>query len=422
MKDSVKYILKKHKILNWIFALCFLIYVKKLPIEIETQPFILFFLGIIFILINTIKVDFLDLLLLCFVFILTTYFIIQFLINGTGLVAYATYLVGPLVYLVFKNNIHYISIRTVKIFTIIFSFLAITILFKIPIIYDVVYWFYSAFISRPDWIDGGGARGFTLLAPEPSYFSFFTVLILTIFDIYNQKNYKINYYKWAIIIVAVLSKSALVFLYVFLYLFITLLGNKPINSLKKIPKKNILIVISILLLISIPFFFVESRVSEVFSNLFNSLTTKDGLKKLIVTEVSGTTRFIMNTFAFMSIEYAPFGWGIGQFPLNFKIIANNFPFIVDNHWEFIVAYRDNKPMKAQTYFANLLADIGIFSLPAFLFLIVSILKKTEDKIKRALQFVIPLMLVFVQCQISNPIPWILLAVVNTKSDLLYERK
>lgn len=420
MSENIKYILKKSTILNWIFALCFLIYIKKLPIDVETQPFILFFLGILFVLVNKIKVNFLDSILVVYVFILTCYFSIQFITNRTGLIAYASYLVGPVIYLVFKNNIHYLSIKTVKIFVVIFSCLAIIISLKIPVLYNIVYWFYSAVISRPDWIDGGGARGFTLLAPEPSYFSFTAVLLLTIIDIYHHKGRKNNYYKWAIIIIAVLSKSALVFLYVFLYLSITLLGDKPINSLKRIPKKTILIFSSIILIALIPFFFVESRVSEVFSNIYTSLTTKEGLKKIIVTEVSGTTRFIMNTFAFLSIEYVPFGWGIGQFPLHYKIIANNFPFIVENHWEFIVAYRDNKPMKAQTYFANIFADIGLFSLPIFLFLFLSIVKRTEDKIKRALQFVIPLMLLFVQCQISNPIPWILLAVVNTKSELLYK--
>lgn len=423
MKDQLKYFIKEKTIINWIFILCFLIYLKKLPISSETQPFYIFGISLFFILVNKIKLSSLDIFLGLHIVILSIYFTIQFTLYRTGLVEFFAYLVGPLVYFTFKNRIHLVNLKYAKTFTIMFVALTIIIQLKIPILYEVVKQFYELFIPRADWMDGSNIRGVTLLAPEPSYFSYSAILLITIFDVLDYRiKKKINLYKWAIVLIALFSKSALVFIYVFFYFLFYYLGDNPFAFLKKISTKKILIYVGFFVVAIIPLFFIRTRVSIVFGNFLNYLTTDGGLTKLFLTEVSGSTRFILNGFAFMSLEYAPFGWGIGQFPFNYQAVANNFPEIVNNHWEFMMAYKENRPLKAQTYFANLIADIGVFSIMGFIFVFSTIFKATGNKIKRSLQWVSVLMLIIIQAQISNPIPWILLAIINTDFSVFEKEK
>ncbi|MCH3881385.1 MULTISPECIES: hypothetical protein [Tenacibaculum] len=415
MKKHLKYYINEKVILNTIFVLCFFIYLKKLPIDVETQPFILFFLGLVLVFFNKIKLTFLDQFLVLHLVILTVYFTIQFILYQTGLIAFFTYLVGPIIYFSFKNKIHLLSLKKVKYISLLFIVLAFVIFFKIPWFYDFIKWFYSLFISRPGWIDGDAIRGFSLLAPEPSYFAFPAVLLLVLFDLFQHKSKSVKWYKIALLIVIIFSKSALVFLYVFIYIFFFYLGNKPFEMLKKISQQKIIIFTSIFLVLIIALFFIDSRVSQVFNNITNYFYREDGFKKLLFAEESGSTRFIINYFGFTSIEFAPFGWGIGEFQHNFKVIANQFPDIISKHWTFKTAYLYNTPMKAQTYFANLVGDIGVFSISGFIFVFLSIFQNTGNNIKRGLQWLIFVMLILVQGQISNPIPWILLAIINSNN-------
>lgn len=397
------------------FVLCFFIYLKKLPIDVETQPFILFFLGLIVVFFRKLKLSFTDQFLLLHIITLTLYFVVQFALKQTGLVAYFTYLVGPIVYLSFKNRIQIISLKNIKQITLLFVVLATVILFKIPFLYDSIKWFYSLFISRPGWIEGDGIRGFSLIAPEPSYFAFPAVLLLFLIDFFNDQSKSLKWYKLALLVVIILSKSALVFAYVFIYIFFFYLGDKPFQLFKKISKKRIIVFTSIFLVLIIVLFFLDSRVSQVFYNISNYFSEEGGFKKLLIREESGSFRFIVNSLAFLSIEYAPFGWGIGEFQYNFRTVTAPFNDFLNQIWSFREIFRTNQNIKAQTYFANLIADIGIFSIWGFIFVFSSSFRNTGNKIKRGLQWLIPIMLILVQAQISNPIPWILLAFVNSSN-------
>lgn len=419
MKEQIKYYIKVTKIINLIFFLCFFIYLKKLPIDIETQPFVIFFLALSLLIFNKVYIRKRDVFLIIHIIVLSIYLVFQIYLKKTGVISYFTYLVGPVTYLVFLNRFQFISEKIVKGIILLYAFTALILLFQIPGLYFILKEFYELFIPRSGWIDGSDIRGITLFAPEPSYFAFTSVFFLVALDVLHLNGSKVLKYKLIVIGIAIISKSALVFLYTSIYLLFYYLGDEPLKRIKTIKPKRILVLISFVLILIIPFFIFEnSRVIEVINNIFNNVRSSDNFNNLLLKEVSGSTRFILNTLGFLSIEYAPFGWGIGEFQNNFHIVGNQFHDLMSNHEVLRESYIDHLPLKAQTYFANLIGDIGIFSFFMLTFLIVSLFRNNHSKIKRGLQWIIPLMLVLVQAQISNPIPWVLLAIVNSKSLLI----
>ncbi len=419
MKEQIKYYITANKVINIIFFLCFFIYLKKLQIDVETQPFIIFFLALCLILFNKVYIRKKDVFLILHILVLSIYLVFQIYFKRTGVIPYFTYLVGPVTYLVFLNRFQFVSEKVVKGIILIYAFTTVILLLKIPGLYYLLTEFYELFISRSGWMDGSDIRGITLFAPEPSYFAFASVFFLVALDVLHLNGYKVLKYKLIVIAIAIISKSALVFFYTGIYLLFYYLGNEPLKRIKAIKPKRILIFISFILILIIPFFiFEQSRVVEVFNNIFENISSSENFKNLLLKEVSGSTRFILNSLGFLSIEYAPFGWGIGEFQNNFYIVGSQFHDLMNNHGVLSEPYIKHIPLKAQTYFANLTGDIGVFSFFMLIFLIVSLFGNTHSKIKRGLQWVVPLMLILVQAQISNPIPWVLLAIINSKSLLI----
>ncbi len=408
--------IKESKIINLLFLLCFFIYLKKLPINIETQPFFIFIISLALVLYTSKKVDKIDLWLVGYLIILSSYLLLQLILFQTGIIAFFTYLVGPLIYIVLKNKLHLVSEKLVKIIIVLFAALTLVILFKIPLLYGLLSGFYELFVPRSGWMDGSDIRGITLLAPEPSYFAFPAVLLLVALDITGLMGKQNLKYKLLLITIAVLSKSALVFAYTGIYLLLYYTKWSAIKEFLMLRSKRVMLFATIVLILLIPFlFFEKSRIEEVFFNVYHNITSENSLKNLLLTEVSGSTRFIINSLGFLSLEYAPFGWGLGEFQNNYHIVGSQFHDLMSKHEVIKLDYLPRSPVKAQTYTANLVGDIGILSFPLVIFILLSVFRKTTNKIQIALKLVIPLMLIFVQAQISNPIPWVLLAVLNSKS-------
>jgi len=76
---------------------------------------------------------------------------------------------------------------------------------------------------------------------------------------------------------------------------------------------------------------------------------------------------------------------------------------------------------AQTYFANLANDIGILSL-VYLVVFFTNYKRFYTLKFRTIVFFFLLLTTFFQSQITNPIPWIILALVKTDNSMLIIRK
>ncbi len=101
MKEQIKYYITANKVINIIFFLCFFIYLKKLQIDVETQPFIIFFLALCLILFNKVYIRKKDVFLILHILVLSIYLVFQIYFKRTGVIPYFTYLVGPVTYLVF---------------------------------------------------------------------------------------------------------------------------------------------------------------------------------------------------------------------------------------------------------------------------------------------------------------------------------
>ena len=127
MVNQKKYFIRQGTLINFIFVLCFFIYVKKLPLHIETQPFLLFGLSIFLLVVEKIKLTIKDAILVFYLLLLSIYFSIQFSVFRTGFIEYITYLVGPIVYLVLKDKTHLFSLKYAKLITLLFASLTFII-------------------------------------------------------------------------------------------------------------------------------------------------------------------------------------------------------------------------------------------------------------------------------------------------------
>lgn len=416
MKSNSTY-LNISVIINLLFLLSFLIYVKKTPLETETQPIFIFFISIIFVFFVKLKLTKKDLFLVLHITVLTLYIIYQMLVYRTGIVDYITYLIGPLTYFVFLNRINNISILLLRRIIIFFFIITIVSLFKIPVLNDILVGFSEIFIGRTGWGEGSSFRGVSLLTPEPSYFAFFLILLISLLDIKVKVEYPKSYKKYWILLffIALATKSALVFFYLITYLIGKQLSKYTFNKIKQwFNVKNTLLVCSLVIIITLPFIFLkESRPVQVVENVSKSISEGDTFE-LLFRESSGSTRFIVNTLGVISVNVKPFGWGIGEFKNNFYEAApKSFKKIILRHEVLKVFHNKKRPLKTQTYFTNLVGDIGLFSIPLLLFILISFFR-AKGETKSGIKWTILLMLIIVQGQISNPVIWILLAIMNSK--------
>ncbi len=408
------------RVVNILFFLSFCIYVKKLPLTIETQPFIIFsvLLGIIAFI--KLKISKKDYFLIAHLFTLALYILFQLLFFKTGIIAFITYTVGPIVYLFFLNRIQNISVLLVKCVILLFTILAFILFFKIPILSDIYLYFHKIFISREILQDNSGLRGLTLFAPEPSYFAFSAILLLAILDLKMPNNKALKKYKILVIIIALFTKSALVFLYLLIYFLSFYFGGNILKKIGSFKPRNILIAFVIVICTVIPFIaFNNSRPTQVITNAYEHFEEGISIEKFLLKESSGSTRLIVNSLGFISINYAPFGWGIGEFQNNIPTVGQNYDDLLSKHENIKEAYAGNKPLKAQTYMANLVGDIGVFAFPMVLFLLFSFFT-VKHRVGHGLKYVLFFMLVIGQGQISNPCIWITLAILNSNLDLKQE--
>lgn len=404
-------------IINLLFMLSFLIYVKKTPLETETQPFFIFLITTTLIFFIKLKLTKRDIFLVLHLVVLTLYIIYQILFYRTGIVDYLTYLIGPITYLVFLNRINSISVLLLKRIIIFFLILTIVSLFKMPVLNDILVGFSEIFIGRTGWGEGSGFRGVSLLTPEPSYFAFFLILLMSLIDIKikneNPKSFKIY---WIILFfIALATKSALVFFYLIAYIFGKQVSKYTLKRIKEwFNSKNIFLLLSFIIILSIPFLFLkESRPVQVIENVSKSVSDGNAFE-LLFRESSGSTRFIVNALGVITVNVKPLGWGIGEFKNHYYEAApESFKKIILRHEVLKVFYEEKRPLKTQTYFTNLVGDIGLFSIPFLLFILISFFK-AKGEIRSGLKWTIILMLIIVQGQISNPVIWILLAIMNSR--------
>lgn len=403
------------KLYNYLFFSFFLIFLRVVPVSIETQPVfsLLFSLLIISqggINLKVIKTDVLFTWILILVLVFYSIYTLMFFKNFSVFIDLAKYLVGPIIYIAIRKFEYEVSIRTLKTVIIILAATALTTLF-LPQLSRVLFGF---LISRSENMSGDDYRGISILTPEPSYFSVFVIILMAEIEkkhTNTQLNFKdkrlLKLMKYSVLLMAIFTKSVYAIIMAVIFFF-------PLSSFRK----NFL---KLLIGIAIFFFavllYVKYNPDDRIALLFNVLSTAvdsdeiDFLDLLFYQESSGGARFIINWLAVSSSFDTPFGKGIGTFPQFFAFYAQKNGLDLASHDVFVFA--DKYKFYPQTYLANLVHDIGIFSF--LLFPIIFLNRDTTYEGFNAKWAICLFFLLFFQSQLSNPALWFLISINKKKS-------
>ena len=393
--------LYKSKIVNLLYFSVFFIHFNLTPLSVETQPILpLLFAGIL--LFFKIKITHDMRLMLVFILVLSCYNFIDVLLgsNYMNIIFYLKYLIGPFLYLIFRNNSQYLSKSFFN------YFLYFLLIFSLLLYLNEIQYLQNIFVPGSD-------RSFavdrhSLFVPEPSYFAFFFILLLIFNELFfienkmNKMNYIFNIL--TIFFIGFLSYSGLVYLFAVIYLFI------------KTIEKNIWFIILGLLGIIISILIIKEvdlgRPTYIINALFDFFEDKFSIEDYILYyEPSGSTRILLNYIAFSNIFDNLFGSGIGSFNHTLNNLGPYLNWLISEH-EVLKDFGVNNP---QTYLASLVNDIGILSLFLFIAIFNNIsIKSKEYKFFIMLCISTILIMFFIQGQITNPIPWLLLALIKDK--------
>ncbi|MCS6153489.1 hypothetical protein ACROAH_06255 [Shewanella oncorhynchi] len=253
-----------------------------------------------------------------------------------------------------------------------------------------------------------------ILSPEPSYYAFFAMLSLSFIDFLTNKSTNLRFVFISKVIIfssCLLTGSALVYLVVFLYFLCHAFYLYKEHFLKS------LFIASPFVILILFFLFRDenSRFSQVIQLVFLLFEGDVDLYNLAFkAETSGSSRVLLNYIAFatpFSLDF--FGTGLGGFKYNWTVVANLLSIPIQDH----EVLGGMGLFSAQTYLANLVADIGVF---AFLLILLifsnnrKVMSNDSVNLKSNLLFIkSSLIICFVfQCQITNPVPWVLLGLLK----------
>jgi hypothetical protein len=395
---------------NLLFISLFLIYFKVLPINVETQPILTIFISIIILFknyrdyfSNQIKLYKDEIGLFFISIILLIYTLFQFLFwDEVVVIDCIKYLIGIILYLSIRRRF---VINRKVLYLVVIALVSLGILnLLLPDLYSLIV---GAFIPRTLDSLRDGIRGINILTPEPSYFAAFELIILNVIEFHldgeleNHNNKYLKWCKWAIILLAFLTKSALVIGIAVVFLI------PPKRYLKMGKLLKFGIAISSVIGFAGYSFLQENRLFQIFDLVY--YLVKDGnidyQKLLFEQEASGGTRIVVNFLAFSSVFFKPLGSGLGSFPYVYNDLARNFNLDLSSHE--VLGNTNYSTIYAQTYFANLCNDIGIFSLVLLFVVFVGNSTFNSSNVRRKRYFSLFILLLF-QSQITSPAFWIIL--------------
>lgn len=411
--------LSKAKAYNYLFFSFFLIFLKLIPIGIETQPLIALIFALLILMhgehdFTLIKRDVFFVYILMFFIVL--YFFITLLFNHwfSAFVDLLKYLVGPLIYLALRRFPHKVSIKTVTLVVLILSSVALFILF-LPSVAHLVFYF---IVSRSENLSGNDFRGISILTPEPSYFSVFEIILLIEIEhklseldlsIKDRKHLKIL--KVVVIILTFLTKSVLGIFIAIIFIFPSFSIRKGLVTFIAV---SIALFLGFMLYINL---FPDSRLSQVIATLIFLLSGNDFnlLDLIFIQESSGGARIILNFFGFASVIQHPFGSGLGSFPSMLKGYGDYYNLDLASH--DVLSISDHIKFYPQTYLANLVNDMGLFA-----FILVPILfinNKSDNKNFSSKRSLCLFLMIFFQSQITSPAFWYVMAVYKNNNSYIF---
>lgn len=398
-------------IFNIAYISIFFMYFRIIPIDIETQPIVLLIMipisFIFFIKFKKIKIKKQHLLLFFHLIISVIYILIGSFTNNINILSAIKFLIGPISYLIVLKNIKYINYKCVKTIIILLFVIFLLQFTNFPILSNIIRYIYDIFFIR--WNSNFSlSRGLGVLVPEPSYFAYFSILLLYSLDYIKSKNQKIdnkeiNMLKILVCVMSLITKSATVYIFLIIYL----LQYIQFNSIKKI--------IFFILVIIIIFFTIQafstSRIEEVIVNMSTSIRSHSNiLDVLFYSDASGGFRFLINYIYYLSIFINPFGFGLGGLQNRWNEVAQYFHINIWNNLHFRYMIDLNESLDAQSYMANAVGTFGILSI--FLFIYIFIPKKLDSPWKKNIYITLIFFMIFYQSNLFNPVFWILIAMIK----------
>ncbi len=395
---------------NLLFISLFLVYFRFLPLNVETQPILSFIISISILITNyrdyfsrEIKLFLDEIFLLFIIVILFIYTLLQFLFwHEIVVLDCIKYLIGIVFYLSIRRRF----IVSRKIVFLVVCSLTIVGIFNLllPDIYSLIF---GPIIPRTLDSVRDGIRGINILTPEPSYFASFELIILNLIEFELDKDNDVvhtkylKWCKWAIIMLAFLTKSALTIGIAIVFL----IPPKKYINFRKLYKFGILIVF--VFLFAGFTILKENRLFQIFDLMYYVIKEGDVdyQKLLFEQESSGGTRIVVNFLAFSSLFIKPLGSGLGSFPHVYNDLAKHLNLDLSTHE--VLGNANYSSIYAQTYFANLCNDIGIFSLLLMCVVFLGISKYNSVNVRRKRFFSLLVLLLF-QSQITSPAFWFVL--------------
>lgn len=372
----------------------------------ETQPFFITGISIIYLLYSIKIKNYDNLIFIYFSFILLILYayMLSYLIYPSNIIDMIKYIVGPTIFFAYfyspfflrKSFFQYLQ----YILYIIMLYYSL-ILLKIPFIANLIIYTEKIFIPRFEIYNN--SRGFGFLTPEPSYFAITLIFFFILIDLSKIDN-KFTIGQFLILLFMLLNKSATGLLLIFIYLFI----SRVSLSIKKL----LILILSLLFIIYILSLY-PNRIFQIYLELLKN-DNVNLLNVLLYSLPSFGSRIIINIIGVFSIILYPFGIGFGHFSESWIIISNYINIDIFLNPILKNLYIANQKVSAQAYIPNLIASIGWFGLPIY-YLIFKIITRVKLLNKKYLAVcIIILYLLLIQSQATNPIPWILLAIVYKK--------
>jgi hypothetical protein len=387
-------------------------FVQVIPIDVETQP-VLTVAAASAVLLATngrygpVSSDLLGVYAL--IALLGIYCVIGVAQDESTLLEFAKYIIGPLTYLAYRRRTHLVSKEYVVCAV---ATLGVTgvVLVLAPGLAEAVY---ARVLPRGvASLASEGSRGLPILVPEPSYFAFFAVLVSAYVEALWIRGEVTRRVRWAAtaitVVLCALTRSALVLMYVgCLY--------APMIAVARTRTKIRMGVVATAAAVMAATVAPDNRVFEVaraFANVDYD-TTPNILLVLCFADPSGGTRILMNIIGFAGMFIRPLGYGLGGFSSAWVSIAEQLELPIESH-EVASGVIGAGDVRAQALMPNLATDIGVGSL-LLVFIVVAGTKLSRDPAARGLQcglIVVTVLMFVLQGQITNPIPWVLLALAK----------
>ncbi|ASU23318.1 hypothetical protein CCZ37_12280 [Vibrio qinghaiensis] len=401
---------------NYIFLGFISIYISLIPSLGETQPIVLFIIGLIFFfdgLINKKNSYYALLFAILNFFLLYSVAFVFFADGDSGtLIKYLVFIFVTIAMCNLKSE--YLSFNNYTIIAFFFIIIALDQKFfgnNLSFVFDVV-------TPRVNSSLEAGGRGVPIIAPEQSYMSLILASLIIMCNstyIYSENKISKKTFIFTVVllyILLILTGSLLSFLFLIGFLFIQFF---KINHL---PYLMIFLFVFILIVSE------NERVVDLVITITNikDFTWKDFLVLMTIVEPSGSTRLILASLAVMySMDNFIFG-GLGAIKNNWFLVAH------ENGWDFIayhsvlgLQYKSSMPTEPQTIFYSLISDLGWFmSLIIILFLIVFIFIKIKFDRLTLMVFYFLSFILFFQSSITSPYIGVCVSLLLTSCR--YERR